>query len=45
MQCNVDFGYELSVCSSTGRRDFPDAYWLLANSPTFKYTNPNGSLT
>jgi hypothetical protein len=41
MQCNVEFGYQLSICSGTtgnldrvGRsQDLPDANWLLASSP------------
>jgi hypothetical protein len=24
-------------------QDLPNAYWLLASSPAFKYTSPNGS--
>jgi hypothetical protein len=42
MQCNVEFGYELSICSGTkenldrvGRsQDLPEANWLLASSLT-----------
>jgi hypothetical protein len=41
MQCNVEFGYQLSICSGTkenldrvGRsQDLPNANWLLASSP------------
>jgi hypothetical protein len=44
MQCNVEFGYQLSICSGTkenldrvGRsHDLPDANWLLASSPPLK---------
>jgi hypothetical protein len=40
MQCNVEFGYQLSICSGTKEnldrvgqsQDLPDANWLLANS-------------
>jgi hypothetical protein len=41
MQCNVELGNQLSICSGTkenlsqvGRsQDLPDTYWLLASSP------------
>jgi hypothetical protein len=44
MQCNVEFGYQLSICSGTKKatqnfdwvarpQDLPDANWLLASSP------------
>jgi hypothetical protein len=41
IQCNVEFGYQLSICSGTkensdrvGRsQDLPDTNWLLASSP------------
>jgi hypothetical protein len=41
MQCKVEFGYQLSICSGTkenldrvGRsQELQDAYWLLASSP------------
>jgi hypothetical protein len=41
MQCNVEFGYQLGICSGTketldrvGRlQDLPDANWLVTSSP------------
>jgi hypothetical protein len=41
MQCNVEFGYQLGICSGTKEnldgvgwsQDLPDANWLLACSP------------
>jgi hypothetical protein len=43
MQCNVEFGYQLSICSGTkenldrvGRsQGLPGANWLIASSPAF----------
>jgi hypothetical protein len=54
VQCRVDFGYQLSICSRTKEnsenfdrssrsQDLPGACRVLTSSPTFKYTNHKGS--